>query len=48
MAAGMGMDMGKVMGMDIDVDMDTVTRCHRGGRLRNINAWYLNTHMVYL
>ncbi len=25
-----------------------VTRCHRGGRMRNINAWYLNTHMVYL
>jgi hypothetical protein len=26
----------------------TVSRCHRGGRMRNINAWYLNTHMVYL
>ncbi len=25
-----------------------VPRCHRGGRMRNINAWYLNTHMVYL
>ncbi len=25
-----------------------VSRCHRGGRMRNINAWYLNTHMVYL
>jgi hypothetical protein len=21
---------------------------HRGGRAGNINAWYLNTHMVYL
>jgi hypothetical protein len=21
---------------------------HRGGRTGNINAWYLNTHMVYL
>jgi hypothetical protein len=21
---------------------------HRGGRMENINAWYLNTHMVYL
>ncbi len=26
----------------------TVSRCHRGGRMENINAWYLNTHMVYL
>jgi hypothetical protein len=26
----------------------SVSRCHRGGRMRNINAWYLNTHMVYL
>ena len=25
-----------------------VSRCHQGGRMRNINAWYLNTHMVYL
>ncbi len=25
-----------------------VSRCHRGGRMRNINAWYLDTHMVYL
>jgi hypothetical protein len=21
---------------------------HRGGRMKNINSWYLNTHMVYL
>ncbi len=21
---------------------------HRGGRIQKINAWYLNTHMVYL
>jgi hypothetical protein len=21
---------------------------HRGGRISKINAWYLNTHMVYL
>ncbi len=21
---------------------------HRGGRIQTINAWYLNTHMVYL
>jgi hypothetical protein len=21
---------------------------HRGGRIKKINAWYLNTHMVYL
>jgi hypothetical protein len=21
---------------------------HRGGRMKKINAWYLNTHMVYL
>jgi hypothetical protein len=26
----------------------TVSLCHRGGRMENINAWYLNTHMVYL
>jgi hypothetical protein len=25
-----------------------VSLCHRGGRMENINAWYLNTHMVYL
>jgi hypothetical protein len=25
-----------------------VSLCHRGGRVENINAWYLNTHMVYL
>ncbi len=26
----------------------SVSLCHRGGRMENINAWYLNTHMVYL
>ncbi len=26
----------------------TVSLCHRGGRIQKINAWYLNTHMVYL
>ncbi len=25
-----------------------VSLCHRGGRIQKINAWYLNTHMVYL
>ncbi len=25
-----------------------VTLCHGGGWSRKINAWYLNTHMVYL
>ncbi len=32
----------------IFLELTSVTRCHRGGRMRNINAWYLNTHMVYL
>jgi hypothetical protein len=35
----------KVYVFDVNV---IVSRCHRGGRMRNINAWYLNTHMVYL
>ncbi len=26
----------------------TVSHRHRGGRIQKINAWYLNTHMVYL
>ncbi len=26
----------------------TVSLRHRGGRIQKINAWYLNTHMVYL
>ncbi len=26
----------------------SVLHRHRGGRTGNINAWYLNTHMVYL
>jgi hypothetical protein len=26
----------------------SVSRRHRGGRMQKINAWYLNTHMVYL
>ncbi len=25
-----------------------VSHRHRGGRIQKINAWYLNTHMVYL
>ncbi len=36
------------MDMDFVMDIGIVSRCHRGGRMRNINAWYLNTHMVYL
>ena len=26
----------------------SVSLRHRGGRIQKINAWYLNTHMVYL
>ncbi len=26
----------------------SVLHRHRGGRTGNVNAWYLNTHMVYL
>ncbi len=28
--------------------MVAVSLRHRGGRIQKINAWYLNTHMVYL
>jgi hypothetical protein len=28
--------------------LGTVLHRHRGGRAGNINAWYLNSHMVYL
>jgi hypothetical protein len=31
-----------------DFRMGGVSLCHRGGRIQKINAWYLNTHMVYL
>jgi hypothetical protein len=29
-------------------DIFSVPYRHRGGRMKKINAWYLNTHMVYL
>ncbi len=29
-------------------NMLSVPYRHRGGRIKKINAWYLNTHMVYL
>jgi hypothetical protein len=38
-----------VAGSKLAVEVDlTVLHRHRGGRTGNINAWYLNTHMVYL
>ncbi len=30
------------------IEIRSVSHRHRGGRTGNINAWYLNTHMVYL
>ncbi len=30
------------------IAVHTVLHRHRGGRIQKINAWYLNTHMVYL
>jgi hypothetical protein len=30
------------------VKIVNVSHRHRGGRIQKINAWYLNTHMVYL
>jgi hypothetical protein len=32
----------------LSIRVVTVLHRHRGGRTGNINAWYLNTHMVYL
>ncbi len=29
-------------------DKGGVSLRHRGGHIQKINAWYLNTHMVYL
>jgi hypothetical protein len=34
--------------VSISVSIGTVSLRHRGGRIQKINAWYLNTHMVYL
>ncbi len=38
----------KKMSQHLKSSSGSVLHRHRGGRTGNINAWYLNTHMVYL
>jgi hypothetical protein len=38
----------KIISYRIIMEHITVPYRHGGGRMKKINAWYLNTHMVYL
>ncbi len=46
--SGVGGNREERNGEDRSVEVGSVSLRHRGGRIQKINAWYLNTHMVYL